>query len=76
VYQVAQAVSIPVVGIGGICSSADAVEFLLAGATAVQVGTGVFVNPGVMHEIVDGLRDYLTRHGFARVTDLIGALET
>lgn len=74
VYQVAQTVSLPVIGIGGICAADDAIEFLLAGATAVQVGTAGFVRHNVMHEIVDGIRDYLVRHEVADVNELIGAM--
>lgn len=75
VYQVAQVVGIPIIGIGGICTAADAVEFLLAGATAVQVGTAGFARPTAMLEIIAGLRDYLAHHGITDVTELIGAVE-
>lgn len=73
VYQVAAAVQIPVVGVGGITCTADALEYLLAGATAVQVGTANFVNPRTALEIVDGLTEYLTDHRLARVSDVVGA---
>lgn len=73
-YQCAKAVNIPVIGCGGIASTEDAVEFLLAGATAVQVGTATFVKPNTMLEIVDGLEAFCTRKGIARVSDLIGAV--
>ncbi|MBX3551529.1 MAG: dihydroorotate dehydrogenase [Pseudolabrys sp.] len=73
-YQCAKAVSIPVIGCGGIASTEDAVEFLLAGATAVQVGTATFVKPNTMLEIVDGLEAFCARKGIARVSDLIGAV--
>lgn len=74
VWQTAQAISIPVIGIGGIASTEDAIEFLLAGATAIQVGTANFVNPGVCGEIVSGLSTYLERNGFGSVKELIGGL--
>lgn len=73
-YQCAKAVSIPVIGCGGIASTEDAVEFLLAGATAVQVGTATFVKPNTMLEIVDGLDAFCRRKGIAKVGDLIGAV--
>ncbi|MGN6459634.1 MAG: dihydroorotate dehydrogenase [Pseudolabrys sp.] len=73
-YQCAKAVSIPVIGCGGIASTEDAVEFLLAGATAVQVGTATFVKPNTLLEIVDGLEAFCQRKGIAKVSDLIGAV--
>ncbi len=76
VWQTARAVSIPVIGIGGIGIAEDAVEFLLAGASAVQVGTANFYNPSAAEQIVTGLEDYLQRHGEERVSNLIGALDT
>ena len=75
VWQVAKAVSIPVVGLGGITNATDAIEFLLAGASAIEVGTANFMDPTVTGKIVDGINDYLDRHGFASVKDIIGALE-
>jgi dihydroorotate dehydrogenase (NAD+) catalytic subunit len=72
---VAQAVRIPVVGIGGIRSGSDAVEFLLCGARAVQVGTATFYDPAAPVRIVDELTSYLIRHGIGDVTELVGALE-
>jgi len=74
VWQVANAVSIPVIGVGGIMNYADAVEFMLAGATAVQVGTAIFIEPDAPARIVEGLNDYLDSNGFAKTDDLIGAL--
>jgi len=71
VWQTAKAVKIPVIGLGGICNWQDAVEFLLAGATAVQIGTYNFIDPAVSTKIVDGIEDYLDRHGF----DSVGELE-
>jgi dihydroorotate dehydrogenase (NAD+) catalytic subunit len=72
VYAVAQAVRLPIVGIGGITSTEDALQFLLAGASAVQVGTANFVNPGTALEIVDGLDAYLDQQGLRGLDDLIG----
>lgn len=74
VWQVASAVKIPVVGLGGISSATDAVEFLLAGASAIQVGTANFVDPSVSGQIVDGLSAYMQRHNIEKITDIIGAL--
>lgn len=75
VWQVAKAVKIPVIGLGGICSATDAIEFLLAGASAVQIGTANFIDPAVSEKVVDGIEDYITRHGFNSVQEIIGALE-
>ncbi len=75
VYQVARAVRIPVIGLGGISNAADAVEFLLAGASAIQIGTMNFVDPTVSVKVVRGIDDYLNRHGFQSVRDIIGIVE-
>ncbi|MBW2371457.1 MAG: dihydroorotate dehydrogenase [Deltaproteobacteria bacterium] len=75
VWQAAGAVSIPVCGIGGIATGDDAVKFLLCGASAVQVGTANYINPMAAAEVAEGIAVYAERHGFARVADLIGALE-
>ena len=75
VWQCAQAVGIPICGIGGIATAADAVKFLLVGATAVQVGTANYLNPLAAVEVVDGLRAYCARHGIDRIGTLKGALE-
>jgi dihydroorotate dehydrogenase (NAD+) catalytic subunit len=75
VWQVARAVHVPVIGIGGIMTATDALEFLLAGATAVQVGTASFVNPGAAQEIAEGMEQWLVQRGSADVKSLIGALE-
>jgi dihydroorotate dehydrogenase (NAD+) catalytic subunit len=75
VWQVAKAVKIPVIGLGGICSATDAIEFLLAGASAIQIGTANFIDPSISEKVVDGIEDYLTRHGFNSVQEIIGALE-
>ena len=76
VWQVAKAVKIPVIGLGGICSATDAIEFLLVGASAIQIGTANFIDPAVSEKVVDGIEEYLTRHGFNSVQEIIGALET
>jgi dihydroorotate dehydrogenase (NAD+) catalytic subunit len=75
VYEVARAVKLPIVGIGGIMTTEDAVEFLLAGASAVQVGTANFIDPSASMKIAAGLGEYCDRTGVARVTDLVGALK-
>ena len=74
VWQVAKAVKIPIVGIGGIMNATDVVEFMLAGASAVEIGTANFIDPQITVKIIDGLEDYLNRHKIACVTDLIGKL--
>ncbi|MEW5982105.1 MAG: dihydroorotate dehydrogenase [Acidobacteriota bacterium] len=74
VYECANAVQIPVVGMGGIASSQDALEFLLAGATAVQVGTANFVDPFIWPRLLDGITAYLDRHHFTRVSEIVGAI--
>ncbi|MBU0766150.1 MAG: dihydroorotate dehydrogenase [Bacteroidetes bacterium] len=76
VWQVAKAVLIPVIGIGGIMTPEDAVEFLLAGASAVQVGTANFIDPSITVKIVEGIRDYMERHSFSSVSQLTGALKS
>ena len=76
VYECRRIVRIPVVGMGGIASATDALEFMIAGATAVQVGTANFVDPFIWTKLLDGLRDYLTRHDIAQVSDLTGTIDT
>jgi dihydroorotate dehydrogenase (NAD+) catalytic subunit len=76
VWQAAQAVEIPICGIGGIATAEDAVKFLLCGATAVQVGTANYLDPTAAVTVADGIVDYAARHGFPRVADLTGALES
>ena len=76
VWQTAKAVRIPVIGLGGIASWRDAVEFMLAGATAVQIGTSNFVDPTVSLKVIDGIAAYCERHGFHHASELVGALET
>jgi dihydroorotate dehydrogenase (NAD+) catalytic subunit len=75
VYQVAKAVKIPIVGIGGVARACDALEFLLAGAKAVQVGTALFVDPQCPYAIVAGIEEYCVRHGFASVESLVGQVK-
>jgi dihydroorotate dehydrogenase (subfamily 1) family protein len=75
VWQVAKAVKIPVIGLGGIMTATDAIEFMLAGASAIQIGTANFIDPSVSIKVIDGINDYLDRHGFSSVADIIGALE-
>ena len=75
VWQVAKAVKIPVIGLGGIMNWRDAVEFLLAGASAIQIGTANFIDPTVTVKVAEGIADYLNRPGFKSVTDIFGTLE-
>ena len=74
VYEAAQAVRIPIVAMGGITSAREAIEFIIAGATAVAVGTATFTDPETALKVVDGINDYLARHAVARVTDLVGTV--
>ncbi|NLB27148.1 MAG: dihydroorotate dehydrogenase, partial [Bacteroidales bacterium] len=74
VYQTAGAVKIPVIGIGGIMNAEDAIEFLIAGASAIQVGTALFKNPMVPLEIIKGINNYLSRHNLTSVSELTGSL--
>ena len=73
-WQTAQVVKIPIIGMGGIASATDAIEFLLAGATAIEVGTYNFVDPTATIKIVEGIEDYMRRHGFSDIHQIIGAL--
>lgn len=75
VWQVAKAVKIPVIGLGGISSATDAVEFLLAGASAIEIGTANFIDPAITVKVAQGIVEYCERHGFKNVSDLTGALE-
>ena len=75
VWQVVNKVSIPVIGIGGIATASDVLEFLIVGARAVQIGTANFVNPGAMTDILAGIESYLLRHKMAEIGDLIGTLQ-
>jgi dihydroorotate dehydrogenase (NAD+) catalytic subunit len=76
VYECRRAVKIPIIGMGGIATAADALEFMIAGATAVQVGTANFVDPFIWSKLLDGMRDYMQRHQIARIADLVGSVDT
>jgi len=76
VWQVYHAVKIPVIGIGGIMNATDAIEFFLAGARAIQVGTANFIDPAISVKIIKGIEDYLDRHGFSSINDIVGILKT
>ncbi len=75
VWQVARAVKVPVIGLGGICNANDAIEFFMAGATAIQIGTANFLDPSVTIKVRDGINDWLDKHGCQSVYDIIGSLE-
>lgn len=75
VWEAAHAVKIPIIGIGGIMNAADAIEFLLAGATAIEVGTANFIDPTVTIKIIDGIEQYLIQHGFDNIYEIIGAMK-
>ena len=75
VYQVANAVKIPIIGMGGICTAEDAMEFILAGATAVSIGTANFSNPYTTVEVIDGIEAYMRRHGVEDINELIGLVK-
>ena len=75
VWESYQLVKIPVIGMGGITDARDVLEFMLAGSTAVQIGTQNFVDPFVWTKVLDSLKDYMTRHNVARLSDLIGAFD-
>jgi len=74
VHQVAKAVKIPVIGLGGICSATDAIEFLMVGATAIEIGTANFLDPAVTLKVRDGIDEWLDRHGCREVTEIIGCM--
>lgn len=76
VWECYKLVKIPIIGMGGIMDATDAIEFILAGATAVQVGTANFVNPFIWTPLADGIADYMRRHQVERLTDLVGAMDT
>ena len=76
VYECRQTVKIPILGMGGIADARDALEFIIAGANAVQVGTANFVDPFIWTKLIDGIGDYLTRHDVPRVADLVGTVDT
>ncbi len=75
VHQVVQTVKIPVIGVGGIVRPADALEFLIVGAKAVQVGTANFVDPGAMQTIIEGIEAFCIEEGIRDISDLIGSLQ-
>jgi dihydroorotate dehydrogenase (NAD+) catalytic subunit len=76
VYECRRAVKIPVIGMGGIATASDALEFMIAGATAVQVGTANFVDPFIWRKLLDGMIEYLDHHRIARISDLVGSIDT
>ena len=75
VYDVAHAVKIPVIGLGGISTAADAIEFLMAGATAIQIGTANFVDPQVTLKVRNGINEWLDNHGCKSINEIIGCVE-
>lgn len=75
VYQVAKAVNIPVVGLGGISSAKDAIEFLMCGATAIEIGTANFIDPAITVKVAQGISDWLDAHGCKSVQEIIGAID-
>src|SRR5262245_27572730 len=75
VYECRQTVKIPIIGMGGIADARDALEFMIAGATAIQVGTANFVDPFIWPKLLEGMRDYMARHGIARIADLVGTID-
>ena len=76
VYECRQAVKLPIIGMGGIATADDVLEFMIAGATAVQIGTANFVDPFIWTKLLDGLRGYMAQHGIARLAELTGSLDT
>ena len=74
VYDVAHAVKIPVVGLGGIMNATDAIEFMMCGATAIEIGTANFIDPGITKKVKDGINDWLDAHGCKSVQEIIGAI--
>jgi dihydroorotate dehydrogenase (NAD+) catalytic subunit len=76
VYECRRAVKIPIIGMGGIATADDAIEFMIAGANAVQVGTMNFVDPFIWSKLMDGIRAYMTTHGIARLQDIVGSVDT
>jgi len=76
VYECRQAVKLPIIGMGGIATAEDVLEFMIAGATAVQVGTANFVDPFIWTKLLDGLQSYMQRHSIARLSDLTGSIDT
>jgi dihydroorotate dehydrogenase (NAD+) catalytic subunit len=76
VYECRRVVTLPIIGMGGIATAEDVLEFMIAGANAVQVGTANFVDPFIWGKLLDGLRAYMTRHGIARIADVTSTLDT
>src|SRR5512138_582761 len=76
VYECRQAVKLPIIGMGGIASAEDVLEFMIAGANAVQVGTANFVDPFIWDKLLGGIRDYMARHGIGRLQDIVGSVDT
>ena len=76
VYECRQTIKIPIIGMGGISDARDALEFIIAGAAAVQVGTANFVDPLIWPKLLDGIRSYMERHDIARISELIGTVDT
>ena len=74
VWQVAKAVKIPIIGLGGICNATDALEFLMVGATAIQIGTANFLNPTITIKVIDGINTWLDSHGIADIHEIIGCI--
>ena len=74
VYQAANAVTLPIIGMGGIVTAEDAIEFLMAGATAVSVGTANFFRPAATIEVIEGIEQYMERHGIEDITELVGCV--
>jgi len=74
VYECRQAVDIPILGMGGIMTANDALEFMIAGASAVQIGTANFVDPFIWSKLLDGIRAYMQRHGVERLADIVGTV--
>ena len=75
VYQVANAVDVPIIGMGGISTAEDALEFIMAGATAVSVGTANFMNPAATIDVIEGIKDYMKRHQIEDIQELIGCVK-
>src|SRR5207253_4640320 len=76
VYECRDRVKIPIIGMGGIADARDVIEFMIAGASAVQVGTANFVDPFIWPKLLDGTQDYMRRHRIEHISDLVGTLET
>ena len=75
VYQVAQAVNIPILGLGGITTGEDVIEFMLAGATAVSIGTGNFISPDISIKAIEGVENYMKKHNIENIKDIIGKVQ-